>query len=70
MPTEGNLPAATAGQPVADAGRAPPVVAREGVPPAQVGQMQPNGVPLVAQAGVGQGADERRIVRRSDPGFM
>lgn len=66
MPTEGNLPGATAGQPVADAGRAPPVVAREGVPPVQVGQMQPNGVPHVAQAG----ADQRRVVRRFQVGIQ
>ncbi|KAG0566162.1 hypothetical protein KC19_7G043100 [Ceratodon purpureus] len=64
MPTDGNLPGATAGHPVADAGRAPPVVAREGVPPGQVGQMQPNGVPHVAQA------DQRRVVRRFQVGIQ
>ena len=71
MPAEGNPAGATAGQPVADVGRAPPVVVREGAPPGQAGQMPPNGVPLVAQvgarAGVGAvGPDQRRIVRRSD----
>lgn len=62
MPTEGNLPGATAAEQVADAVRAAPAVVRAEVAFGRVGPVQQNGVPPVAQAEV---PDQRRVVRRS-----
>lgn len=67
IPTEGNPADATAGQQAANAGRAPPVIEREGIRLGQVEQMQPNGLPPVAQAGAGQLPIQGPVIRRLAP---
>lgn len=64
---EGNLPGATVGQEMGDAGRAPPAGVRGDVPLGRVGPMQLNEVPPIGQAEV---PDQRRVVRRFAPGLM
>lgn len=54
---------AAPGQPAEPVG-APPLNAGRGVPIPPAGLMHPNGPPPVVQAGLGQGADQRRVIRR------
>ncbi|XP_024384310.1 uncharacterized protein [Physcomitrium patens] len=70
IPTEGNPADATAGQQAANAGRAPPVIEREGIRLGQVEQMQPNGLPPVAQAGAGQLPIQGPVIRRFQVGIQ